>query len=516
LGDACLALITVEGETGGAAPSSSFGPLVNLAALGETGYRIKLTCPPALVIRRIQLELSFPSDITSTNIVFGGGPGCLAPPPTSTGCEFAEQAAFGTTVDMASSGVLLPGASTSFPNSYYFSLLGNPVISGDDTSRNLCCPSPPPPGSTCLFNSEEDLAFVEVNNEPLPLDDTAQIGEDGANEVFSATGGGGFFTTGEESLDGNWAFTLGPANAQVKIIVTRTPDGFEDREYDFKLETSIEVSNLTIGIRAATNLPGGEVYEIPIFGPSVGAAVVVDPDPFPVAGDENTLYLTLPGIFPSNVEPDPEKTLILVPDAPSPNRVFLATLRVPLSVKDTIPTPTFSGAGDISTPPIQLPAGGTFDIAETYLAGSTVITEDSDGDGITNDTENCVFFDNPLQEDGGGLNEALADGFGDACQCGDLIEDTRPPGPDVVNGVGVVSGADVMAGAMLVAGGVDPLLEADAQALCSVSGDSGGVGDPTSCNIKDLVVLQQATAATPGSGLQAVCLRAVDNTGSGG
>jgi hypothetical protein len=86
----------------------------------------------------------------------------------------------------------------------------------------------------------------------------------------------------------------------------------------------------------------------------------------------------------------------------------------------------------------------------------------------------------------------------------------------VVNGVGVVSGADVMAGAMLVAGGVDPLLEADAQALCSVSGDSGGAGDPTSCNIKDLVVLQQATAATPGSGLQAVCLRAVADAGSDG
>jgi len=456
LGDACLALISVEGVTGGAAPSSSFGPLVTLAALGETGYQIKLTCPPTLVIRHIQLALSFPNDITSTNIVFGGGPGCLAPPPASTGCEFADAAAFGTTVDMDSSGVLLPGASTSFPDFYYFSLLGHPVISGDDTTRNLCCPNPPPLGSSCMFNSEEALAFVEViNNEPLPLDDTAQIGESGADEVFSATGGGGFFTSGGESLDGNWAFTLGPANAQVKI------------------------------------------------------AVVVDPSLFPEAGDPNTLYLTLPGDFPSNVELDPEKTLILVPDAPSPSRVFLATLRVPLSVATTIPTPTFSGAGDISTPPIQLPAGGTFDIAATYLAGSTVITEDSDGDGITNDTENCVFFPNPFQEDGGGLNEALADGFGDACQCGDLGEDVALPG------VGVVSGADVMAGAMLVAGAVDPMLEADAQALCSVSGDSGGAGDPTSCNIKDLVVLQQATAATPGSGLQAVCLRAVANTGSG-
>ena len=396
--------------------------------------------------------------------------------------------------------MLRPVASLSFPDLYYFSFLGNEVTAGVDASRNLCCPSG---SASCTANAEEVLAFVEINEE-LPLDGTAQVEEAGTQEVFAS--GGGFFTADndadgvEDSLDGDWAFAVGPADALVKIIVTPTRDA-DARDFDLKLESNIEVKKLTFGIRTAAS---GGIYELLRFGPSVDSdtALVVDPSSFPAAGDANTLYLVLPGTFPSDVEPSPETTLIHVPGPSSPSRVFLGTLRVPASQAGTIPTPTFSGASDIMTPVIELPGGGSFDIAAASLSGSTVITEDSDGDGITNDTENCVFFPNPDQLDGGGLNQAIADGFGDACQCGDLGIDPELPG------VGVVSAADVMAGAMLVAGAVvDPVLQAAAEALCSVSGDSAGAGDPTSCNIKDLVVLQQATA---GSGnLQSVCLRAV-------
>jgi hypothetical protein len=72
----------------------------------------------------------------------------------------------------------------------------------------------------------------------------------------------------------------------------------------------------------------------------------------------------------------------------------------------------------------------------------------------------------------------------------------------------MVTASDVMAGAAIVAAAAEePALHAEARSLCNVFGHSTGFDDPTNCNIKDLVVLQQATSG--GGDLSSViCLRA--------
>jgi hypothetical protein len=379
--------------------------------------------------------------------------------------------------------------------------LGNEIDAGVDESRNLCCPSGSP---NCTFAAEQVLAFVEVTE--LPVNDTAQIGEAGTNEAFPISEGG-FFTADtdsdgfEDSLDGNWAFALGPADSPVKIIVMATPGDETGREFDLKLEASIEVKRLTFGLATAENLTGGEIYELLEYGPSVdaGNALLVDPEPFATVGEDFTLYLSLPGKLPSD-SASSDLTLIHVPDPTEPNRILLGRLRVPDSQKNTAPTPTFRGASEIATPVIEEPGGDSFDIGQAFLSGNTAITVDSDGDSIPNDTENCVFFPNTDQSDQGGINTSMADGYGDACQCGDLEDDPASPG--------MVTASDVMAGAAIVAAAAEePALHAEARSLCNVFGHSTGFDDPTNCNIKDLVVLQQATSG--GGDLSSViCLRA--------
>ncbi|MDC0358771.1 thrombospondin type 3 repeat-containing protein, partial [Oligoflexia bacterium] len=49
--------------------------------------------------------------------------------------------------------------------------------------------------------------------------------------------------------------------------------------------------------------------------------------------------------------------------------------------------------------------------------------KDSDGDGVPDYQDNCRYASNPLQKDSGNVVSTLADGIGDACQCGDLDGD---------------------------------------------------------------------------------------------
>jgi hypothetical protein len=59
---------------------------------------------------------------------------------------------------------------------------------------------------------------------------------------------------------------------------------------------------------------------------------------------------------------------------------------------------------------------------------------DDDLDFLGRDCDNCDFAYNPLQEDRGGIGAAaIADGIGDACQCGDVTGDGRVTTADAVS-----------------------------------------------------------------------------------
>jgi hypothetical protein len=90
--------------------------------------------------------------------------------------------------------------------------------------------------------------------------------------------------------------------------------------------------------------------------------------------------------------------------------------------------------------------------------GSGYDFPDDDGDGFSHVDDNCPYAANPDQTDRGGLNTAVPDGIGDACQCGD------------VTGNGIVNGQD--ANAMSRHGlGIDPNPAFAVSGNCDVTGN---------------------------------------------
>jgi parallel beta-helix repeat protein len=108
---------------------------------------------------------------------------------------------------------------------------------------------------------------------------------------------------------------------------------------------------------------------------------------------------------------------------------------------------------------------------------------DPDGDQNPGGGDNCPGVPNPGQEDTGGLNTALPNGRGNACECGDVTDN------------GVVDAADVgLFRAHLVDRGVE--FQGAILGKCSVFGTS-----PSLCDSVDVVVLRRALASqAPGLG----------------
>ncbi len=98
---------------------------------------------------------------------------------------------------------------------------------------------------------------------------------------------------------------------------------------------------------------------------------------------------------------------------------------------------------------------------------------DSDGDGVPDASDNCPYEPNANQTDSGGLNTPIADGVGDACQCGDVNDD----------GIVTSSDATVLSRALLnlspafSVGGNAACTAADTPAACC-TGQGTGSCDP--------------------------------------
>jgi hypothetical protein len=198
-------------------------------------------------------------------------------------------------------------------------------------------------------------------------------------------------------------------------------------------------------------------------------------------------------------------TLLHVPNAPAPSRVTLALLRVPLAQANIEPAFKLEAIELVEPmgPPFVVTGSGDPYPAPVDLTGSGEASEDADADEISNDTDNCVVFENFDQLDVGGLHvigqsAPPFDGVGDGCQCGDAMGDGQITPGDVAEL------QDVLAG--------DPQIPAqlarDALARCSVSGIATGAGEAFDCDIKDVLTLALALEpGSPGPGLSAVCSR---------
>lgn len=122
-------------------------------------------------------------------------------------------------------------------------------------------------------------------------------------------------------------------------------------------------------------------------------------------------------------------------------------------------------------------------------AADVALARDTDLDGLPDSVDNCPFFANPSQSDRGGVGAGSApDGFGDACQCGD------------VNGSGAVTSADALMirRALLV----PPTATLNLPDLCDVGGSSG-------CSTGDSLIIRRTLLDPLVTQLESVCAPAL-------
>jgi hypothetical protein len=206
-------------------------------------------------------------------------------------------------------------------------------------------------------------------------------------------------------------------------------------------------------------------------------------------------YLTLEGALV--VDPDIPEGILVAPGGSA----TLGTITILGNTAGNPPTLTLAGATTVSLfrtgveGPFIEPSGDTILDAPTQLTGTGAQGEDFDADGVGNNSDNCVFTFNPLQTNNGGFMTAIANTFGDDCECGDLDG----------NGQILADGSDVSRLREVVAGIVTT---ENSLELCSVSGSP-------ECDIKDAIVLERALAGVPGPAPVAVCLRAIASSSGG-
>jgi hypothetical protein len=412
----------------------------------------------------------------------------------------------------------------------YFSLEGKDVDGiGPGTDRSLCDVWSENP------LTEEVLARIGLPGPDLP-DQEVGITMDGtataAANYPDDFGDPGFLDEdGNQILGPDWAFATGPQDASVRILVSREVGDSSGDYWLLKLAaTQQEVREITFGIFAPEGVnpgayqvlgcgtPGTEFFhncaEAPF--PWINAAMsrTVHGNNINIATPQ-VLWITLHGASASADDEVDHKVLLPVPSTETEEQlVSLAVLKVPQSVSDPNTPPTLfqdetqAGTAAGGGPPI-LTVLGPHSLDDRNLTEQAANNVDSDGDGISEDTDNCRYawngFDSnyPLlvQRDVGRLvqpgDEQRPDGRGDVCQCGEG------------NGTGEITDTDLTKLREVLARSHITGVDVDERARCSVAVDDES-GNGQSCNIKDLVDLNLALASGSfPSGNGNVCKRAL-------
>jgi alpha-tubulin suppressor-like RCC1 family protein len=533
LGDACEPFVISVAEVPGSAFAGASATRGAVANATSPAYELRMTCPSQVTVAKVELGLKLPQSISAETAIFGGcqvgGSECGC---DAADCTNAADGGLGANIDRSRSFVLAP--QPEFPNTLHFSLVSENHGGGPST-RDLCFGN---------ATGEETLARIEVLE--IPTDgSSAQVTVDGLFEAASRDSnfdGEGFSDASDTAIpEGNWAFAVGPADAPVKFLVSPAPGDTTGRQYVVKLESNVELHRVTFGVSVPAGTPLDayrflgcssqgfldtpyatcETFDTVCPAPSefVGGSVdlcnsfAVGPDAFMT--NPNAVFFTLQGDLPADIDPV-DGTLVNVTDIPgnmidddddglvdNPGKVTLGLIEVPAGAAHITPTITLNGAIEVApTSLFVVPGGGSFTPANVALNGTAATSEDSDGDGVSNDTDNCVFAANATQTDFGGLNMIVADGRGDACQCGESNGDGRILPSGHPEGIGA---GDVVDLQMVLA---DPKENSEEDKRCSVSPAASGAQNPAPSNILDVIALQEAVADVPGALIESVCLRA--------
>jgi alpha-tubulin suppressor-like RCC1 family protein len=544
-GDVCddEAIISIEripGGGGGAGASTSGGSGLgrlfgDISAMAETDtvFETKLTCG-TVAIKQVTLGLIWPdaeeipiataevgaetAGVCTTpgqDLDFDGYDddptcGCLDGDPnsccTSTSGPCVRPSLFGLSpgVDAELSVVLDPATAGGHDDTFYFSVVGAGL------GNRLCDPG-------------ETVQLFRVVAPGVAADaDRALFTQEGIEDNTVASG----FPTKEfvDEADNElgideYIWSVGDPDAVVRIIAKpAVGDTTGGDRWDVFLDSGVDIETLTFGVLANegsifgdmellgcpgnNGLPGTNKCDPAAPGSTV-TEFASDTESFSVwmtgAGpdDEDVLFVYLAGIRDTG---DTDKALNAAPYS-----LKLGTLHLELA--DGNP-PSITVAGTELISPMaaavtQANPGGapplTTDDVRTTQAGGLLV--DSDSDGVIDESDNCLWVDNPpdssgLQVDRGGLLSTGRDGVGDECQCGEAHGPGDPDG-------GAIFNSDSTLILMHLSG---QTVGVDAEARCSISGEGAG------CDIKDAVILELATdsnpATPPGPGIEDQCLSA--------
>lgn len=468
----------------------------NAQTVGDPAYDIVLTCPTQ-PIGRIELALVLPSEIDPLQVMFG--PGCFD--VSEGGCTAATM--LHPRVDINRSFLLVPdfaaGEDTvpsGKPGAIYFAFTGleDPIGTGDL--------------KLCDVGEVNTLATVVVNEFPLDgsspslspeLVDTVAMDPINQNEILQAEladpnvdydlGGEPIQTEDLAPIDfAQYAFSVGSDDAPIEFELRPSLNDTTGANWDLNVNSQNEILRATLGLIQPA---GTSSIQFVPSGPTVNAAATTSAGPSSNLPRPDTLYVTIEGALEGEDPLDP--TFVAAGGSATLGQIQIGT------PNGQAPTITLEGAAEVAGlppgNPFVEPGGTTIAGDQALLTGSGATGEDFDGDGVQNDTDNCVFTFNPLQADNGGFATTAVDGLGDLCQCGDLDMDGQ-----IQN-----TGSDVSRLRQVVAG-----LDSDENSLglCSVS-------DSPSCDMKDVIVLQRQLVGAPAPPIASACLRAIPSSGGG-
>jgi alpha-tubulin suppressor-like RCC1 family protein len=515
LGDACepvlVELVPVAGGALQSASSSAGGARRGLRALGGSSprYEVRLTCPTTNV-GRLQLGLQLPSDITAGTEDFG--PGCL--PPGMGGCAGATTLhpnvdenhvnSFAYAADAPPTGGLA--------DTVYFSLVG--ALQGSD--RVLC-----PVGSVDLV-----IASMEVPTLPLDQSDPA------INTVLPQTAEFSGNPFEDESLNaiqfGAYAFAVGDNTSGIQFETTpfSTQD---DGQWVVRLRASEEFHRATFGLtvpdpscgqldflgcpnnQVVGGVPGAATCVDPA-GPTIDLAnsQTLGPDDDLAFGD--VLYLIVQG---NQQESDPFVLALNSLDSLLPVQLGIAQFSGGANSTSRAlcqPEPTVNGASQVANlvtgnpnPFLEVGATPVAYTGTVFTSGNPQANEESDTDGIMDDSDNCQFANNHQQLDTGLLGGAGRDDIGDVCQCGEA--------EGVAGAIPGITPDDVNELLSVLLGNAPVDEESDARCSVSRRDPTNPAEAPEECDILDVAVLDAHLAGAAGTQITDFCLRSFSSEG---